>query len=429
MKLLLVHNFHRAFKPSGEDVAYRRERELLQQSEHEVHTFERSTDETAEYSTVDKLRLATDLHFNEQVYDALRQQLQLLRPHLVHVHNTFPLLSSSVFAACQHERVPVVLTLHNHYLFCAGGTCTRDGHPCTLCLTTRNPWHAVRYGCYGDSHLASLPMVHMIRQNWLQGFWERNIDGFITLTQDGRERFFEAGLPPEKVFVKPNFLPDPEQNTAIAAASLAESSDAAPRRAVLFIGRLSEEKGVGVLLEAARRMQASGQAVPIQIVGGGPDLADYRERAASLPHVTFLDQQPQEVCLRMAREALCVVVPSICSETFGLTVIEAFASRTPVVASRLASLAELVDHGRTGLTFETGDARALAEALGHMAHDPQRAAEMGIAARADYEAHYTPANNLRQLLAIYDRVLHAHGAVPSAQRRRFSEVEPSYSKG
>ena len=427
MKLLLVHNFHRAFKPSGEDVAYRRERALLRESEHEVHTYERSTDETSDYDLRDKLRLATNLHFNEAVYDDLRQQLQRLRPDLVHVHNTFPLLSSSVFAACQHEHIPVVLTLHNHYLFCAGGTCTRDGHPCTLCLTTRNPWHAVRYGCYGDSRAASLPVVQMIRQNWLNAFWERNIDGFIALTQDGRARFLEAGLPPERIYVKPNFLLDPEENADIDEVAAEPPTATAPRTSALFIGRLSREKGVDVLLEAARRLQADDIQLPIQIVGGSPNLDAYRQQAADLPQVTFLGQQPQEVCLSMARDALCVVVPSICSETFGLTVIEAFASRTPVVASRLGSLPELVDHERTGLTFDTGDATALADALARLARHPQLAASMGAAARADYEARYTPADNLRQLETIYDHVLSTHGASSTVARTDASpEANPAY---
>lgn len=393
MRVLLVHNFHRAHKPSGEDVAYRRERDLLREAPGlDVHVYERSNDEPTAQGLAGALRAAARLPHDPAVYADLRTRLDSLRPDVVHVHNTFPLLTPAVFAACADAGVPVVHTLHNHYLFCARGTCDRDGRPCTLCLDTRNPWHAVRFGCYNDSRLKSLPVVRMIRRSWLDGSYARDVSGFIALSEDGRARFLRAGLPAERLYVKPHFLPDPG------------APGDAPRAGVLFVGRVTEEKGVRVLLDAAERLHASGARVPVRIVGGSPELEAYRARAAHLPDVSFLGVQPPDACLRLMREAAAVVVPSVCPETFGLTVIEAFASGTPVVASRAGSLVELVEDGLTGRTVTVGDAAALADALADLAAHPERTATMGRAARARYEARYTPEINLTELRSIYERV-------------------------
>lgn len=393
MKVLLVHNFHRAHKPSGEDVAYRRERDLLRAAPGvEVHTYERSNDEPEARGTLGTLRAAALLPHAPDVYEAVRERLRHIQPDLVHVHNTFPLLTSAVFAAAHDADVPTVHTLHNHYLFCARGTCDRDGRACTLCLSTRNPWHAVRYGCYNDSRVKSLPVVRMIRKTWLDGSYARQVTGFIALSEDGRARFLEAGLPPERLYVKPHFLPDPGPPPD------------GPRDGVLFVGRVTAEKGVDVLIAAAARLHAQGVNLPVRIVGDSPTLDRYRAQAAGLPNVSFLGPQSSEACLRLMREATAVVVPSVCPETFGLTVIEAFASGTPVIASQLGSLGELVNDGQTGRTVPPGDAAALADALASLSARPDHAAEMGRAARRQYEARFTPETNLPHLLAIYDRV-------------------------
>lgn len=396
MKVLLVHNFHRAHEPSGEDIAYRRERELLRTASGvDLHTYERSNDEPAARSALGAVRAAVRLPHDPVVYADLRAHLRALRPDLVHVHNTFPLLTPAIFTACYDAGVPAVQTLHNHYLFCARGMCDRDGRLCTLCLDTRNPWHAVRFGCYNGSRLKSLPVARMIQQSWLDGSYVRHTSGYIALSEDGRARFERAGLPPERLHVKPHFLPDPGPPDA-----------AAPREGVLYVGRLTEEKGLHVLLDAAARLPAG---VPVHVVGDGPGLGALR--ASAPPAVTFHGPQPNDVCLRMAREAAVLAVPSVCPETFGLTVIEAYASGTPVVASRLGSLAELVADGVTGRTVAPGDAAALAAALASLTGDAAAARAMGAAARAHYEARYTPEANLAQLLAIYERVLADRPAV------------------
>lgn len=396
MRVLLVHNFHRTSKPSGEDVAYRRERDLLRETGVDLHVYERTTDEAAEFGPADYLYLATHLHFNKRVYRDFRAHLQQVRPDLVHVHNTFPLLSSAIHGACHDLGIPVIQTLHNHYLFCARATCDRDGRPCELCLTTRNPLHAIRFGCYGGSRLANVPMVRMIHFNWIKGYWRDHIDAFIALTQHGRGTFIRAGLPADRLFVKPNFLPDPLPSAAPAA-------DVEPY--AVFIGRLTEEKGIDVLLDAAERL-----TVPIKIVGGSPNADHYERRARALPHVELLGTLPQTECFRLIRQARCLVAPSVCPETFGLTLIEAFAHGVPVVATRLGSFAELVQDGHNGITFPVGDAPALARAIQAFADDAELARRMGDAARISYTERYTPEVNARQLLTIYDAVLAGRAA-------------------
>lgn len=390
MRVLLVHNFHRSNKPSGEDVAYRRERDLLRASAVDLHTYERTNDESADYGVADYLRVARRLPFDRAVYDDVRATLRAVRPDVVHVHNTFPLLTSAVFKACADHGAPVVLTLHNYYLFCAAGTCMRDGAVCRLCLETRHPLHGVRFGCYNGSRVATVPVWRMIRQNWLHGYWRDHIDGFIALTEFGKRTFVEAGLPPERIYVKPHCVPDPGVH-----ASLPEGEGGY----LLFVGRLSPEKGINTLIEAARHLD-----VPVRIAGTGPEQAHVERETSGLAHVEMLGQVSQEQGYDLMRRALALVFPSVGIETFGLSAVEAFASGAPVVASDLGGMREIVAHGEDGLLFEAGNAAALVEAVQRLRRPGERE-RMGRAARRTYEARFTPGQNLEALLSIYERVI------------------------
>lgn len=400
MRVLLVHNFHRSHKPSGEDVAYRRERDLLQASPVELHTYERSNDESAEYGLMDYLRVARKMPFDRAVYDDFLAALRRVRPDVVHVHNTFPLLTSAVFKACSDHGTPVVLTLHNYYLFCAAGTCMRDGAVCRLCMETRNPLHGVRFGCYNGSRLATVPVWNMIRQNWLQGYWRTHIDGFIALTAFGKRIFVEAGLPDERIYVKPHYVPEP---------SVPEAGSGDGSGYLLFVGRLSPEKGIDTLIEAARRID-----VPVKIAGTGPEGARVARAVADLPHVELLGQITHEQAYDLMRRSLGLVFPSVGIETFGLSVVESFACSAPVVATDLGSMPELVAHGENGLLFEAGNAGALVDAVQRLRRPGERD-RMGQAARQTYERRFTAQQNLDLLLSIYESVI-ARRPTPAAHQ-------------
>jgi glycosyltransferase involved in cell wall biosynthesis len=312
------------------------------------------------------------------------------RPDVVHVHNIWYRISPSVYAACREAGVPVVQTLHNFRMFCANALLLRDGRPCEECVGA-TPWRSVRHGCFRGSRLATAPVA---LSEWLhaaRGTWKSAVDRYIALTQFALERFVAAGVPRGRIGVKPNFLADPPSPAGEAGTG------------ALFVGRLTPEKGIPVLLDAAAR--SPHRDFCLEIVGDG-SLRDVVDRAAAQSggRIRVAGVKRRDSCLEAMRRAQFVVVPSVCYENFPLAIVEAFACGTPVLASRLGAMAEIVEDGRTGRLFAPGDAADLASAMAWLTDHPAECAVMGRAARAVFEARYTADMNFATLMSIYRQV-------------------------
>ncbi len=344
MKVLLVHNAYQ--QPGGEDVVFEQEGQMLKHAGHEVVFYRRSNWEVQDYPGLQKISLAKGTLWAS---DSRRDFLQLLRrekPDVVHVHNTFVMISPSIYSACCDEGVPVVQTLHNYRLLCPAATLFRQGKVCEECVGG-SLWPSVKYGCYHDSKSATAVVALMVSSHRLRGTWQREITSYVALTEFSRSKFIEGGLPAEKIFVKPNFVnPDPLSRTG--------DGDYA-----LFVGRLSPEKRVNTVLAAWKRLP---RTIPIWVIGGGPDRAQLEAQAAKdgLTNVQFRGQLPRDQTLAAINNARFLVFSSEWYENFPVTVAEAFACRTPVIASHMGAMKEIISEGRTGLFFAPGDAEDLA---------------------------------------------------------------------
>lgn len=384
MKILLAHNYYRSSAPSGEDAVFRGERALLERAGHEIIPFERHNDDIDESTLRRRSALALNGAWSRQSYDDIAELIRRHRPDVAHFHNTFPLISPSAYAACQDNGVPVVQTLHNYRLICANALLLRDGKPCEACVgTTLLP--ALRYRCYRGSLPATGAIVWMLARNRWNGTYSRLVNRYIALTQFAADRLVAGGLPPDRMIVKPNFL-----NLPRVAAEERESF-------ALYVGRLSEEKGVRTLLDAWRAVRS----VPLKILGDGPlhaELADTVMRHGL--KVELLGQRSKDEVLRLVRQSAFQIVPSEWYEGFPMVILEAYASGTPVVASDIGSLAEIVEHERTGLLFRPGDAEDLARKIEALATSALRL-EYGRAAQAVFEQKYTAERNLSMLMDIY----------------------------
>ena len=303
-------------------------------------------------------------------------------PHVVHVHNTFPLLSPAIYWAAANAQVPVVQTLHNFRLLCAQATFLREGEVCEDCLG-KLPWRGVLRKCYRNSTVQSAALVAMLGLHRTIGTYRHKVNRYIALSQFSKHKFVEGGLPAQKISVKPNFV-----DTGPAGKVL--------RVGGLYVGRLSPEKGLHVLVAALRALPH----LTLNVIGTGPQLPLLRGNS----QIRLLGQQDSESVLRKMCESAFLVMPSIGYEQFPRTLVEAFACGLPVIASRLGPLAELVEDGQTGLLFEPGSTRDLAEKIGFAASKPSVMREMGRNARAEYEAKYTPQRNYQQLMEIYSDV-------------------------
>lgn len=387
MKVLLVHNYYRSHKPSGENVVYEREKSLLEESpEIELLCFERSTDEVAGMSILGKAAFVKNLYFDPKVYHEISSVLQKENPDIVHVHNTFPLISSAVFRACKDQSIPVVQTLHNYRIFCANGACVRDGKACDLCLQSGNLWNGVKYGCYVNSKVASVPMVKMIKKYQDEKVWTEGIDHFIALSEFAKSKFVKAGIPQNRITIKANFCEDKGVNNQPNES----------KKGFLFVGRFSEDKGPHILLQAARE-----ENVPVQLIGDGPLLEQLKKEYEQSEHIQFLGTKSHDEVFQAMDRSIALVLPSLCFEGFPLTIAEAFSRSLPVIASDIGSISELIERGVTGAKFEAGNSAQLAKILKDGAENPLPYFDMGINARKEYERKLSPEATLPQLLSIY----------------------------
>jgi glycosyltransferase involved in cell wall biosynthesis len=389
MKILLVHNTYQ--EQGGEDVVFWQERDLLNAAGHQVLEYQRFNHEIREYSTVQRISLIGRTVWAADSHREFKALLRTHKPDVVHVHNTFPLISPSIYWACRSERVPVVQTLHNYRLLCAGANFIRDGKPCEDCITGKF-WQGVVHGCYRGSRVQTAPVALMLTVHHAGRTWTRMVDRYIVLTAFARSRFVNAGFPAEKFTIKPNCVdPDPGKRTNQGSYAL-------------FVGRVSQEKGAHTLLKAWRQLPPT---FPLRVVGDGPLSEQLKSEAASnnLSNVTFMGRLPRKQVIEAMKDARFVIFPSELYENLPLTIIEAFACGVPVIASRLGAMQEIVEDGRTGILVQPGNADDLARAVTRAWQEPAYMRQLGEGARTEYETKYTASANYRQLIEIYEQVI------------------------
>lgn len=390
-RVLQVHNRYQ--RRGGEDAVVEAEADLLRRHGHAVERYERHNDEVP---TLSAARLALDSCWSTRTRRDLQAAAASFGPDLVHVHNTFPLISPSIYSAARELRLPVLQTLHNFRLLCPQGTLWRDGSPCTDCVG-HVPWRAVRHACYRGSVAGSAVLATMLQGHRLRGTWQHDVTLYLALNPWCAEAFVRGGLPAARMRIKPHFidLPPPPEG---------------PRAGLLWVGRLSPEKGTALLAAAAARRPAG--SAPIRVLGDGPE----RERLQGQPGLHLLGEQPAHEVVRAMQGAAALVLPSLCAETFSRTLVEAFACGLPVIASREGALPDLVDHDRTGWLFDARGpdaAQRLADCLQQAEARPEDLRRMGRAARQHQQQHWTGNVNHRLLQAVYQEALALHrGATP-----------------
>lgn len=386
MKLLLVHNYYQ--QPGGEDQVFADEFQLLKDQGHAVEQYQVHNDAIGRQGS---LRTALNTVWNTHSAREIARLVKERQVGLVHFHNTFPLLSPSVYRAARQAGAAVVQTLHNFRLTCAAATLLRQGKVCESCVGSWLPWAGVAHRCYRGSLGASAALTAMLMANRWWGTYRHQVDAYIALTPFAKAKFQQAGLPAGKLYVKPNFIARPPSETP--QSQLREA-----RPTVLFVGRLSPEKGIGKLLDAWKHVQANAT---LRIVGDGPDLAKAQEAAKVDPRIVCEGWQPKDRVAEAMQMASLLVMPSLWYEGFPKTLIEAMIQGTPVLVSNLGSLADIVTNQVNGWTVNPEDKLTLATAINTALAQPDQLREIGLAGRKTCLERYTAATNYGQLLQIY----------------------------
>jgi glycosyltransferase involved in cell wall biosynthesis len=395
--VLILHNRYR--EAGGEDAVVEAERELLEANGHRVALVTVDNARIPEVSSATRaIRLAAGTVWSPAAVSLVRHAIEHRRPDVLHVHNFLPLLSPAVHRTARASGVAVVQTLHNYRLVCPAGTLFRDGRPCEDCLGRPVAWPAVVHACYRSSRPQSAVVAAMLATHRVLGTWHDKVDLYLAVSGFLRDRIVAGGYPADRILVKGNFVPDPR----LLGQSSDANGEAAERSGMLFVGRLSLEKGIDRVVE---RWGAIPDAPDLRVAGAGPLEPLVREAAARNARIRFVGRlEPQAVRHAMATSD-ALVFASRWYEGQPMTILEAFAAGLPVIAPRIGSIPELVEDGRTGILFDAEEPGALAEAVMRAMADPVRLRTMGTEARARYERFHTPAANYRQLLDAYERAL------------------------
>lgn len=387
MKILFVHNRYQ--QAGGEDNVVTAEIKLLSAYGHMVELW--SVDNKDLSSGLrGKITTALNTAYSADSKAIALAKLDSFKPDVVHVHNFFPQISPSIYDACLEKNIPVVQTLHNYRLICPGAMLMRQGKICEQCITG-SPYQAVLHSCYRGSKLGSLVVAKMVATHRKQGTWQHKVTRFIALTEFAKAKFIQAGFPADKITVKANFVTDPLINTS--------HPNQAPSPAfALFVGRLSEEKGLKTLLQAWSTLN---NPPLLKVAGAGPLAALLKGQHNIEP----LGLQSPEAISDLMQQAAFLLLPSEWYEGFPLVLVEALAHGLPVIASNLGSMADIITDGETGLLFEPGNAQALANKVHYLLAHPQLMQNLGTTARQTYLARFTAEKNEQQLLSIYQQAI------------------------
>jgi glycosyltransferase involved in cell wall biosynthesis len=377
--ILQVHNPYRL--KGGEDTVVAADARILRSAGHTVTQY-MVPNPTKGLET--GMRLGLSL-WNPAAGRRFRRQLEVAKPDIVHIHNTWFSLTPSVAYEARRAGVPVVMTLHNYRLSCATGQFFRNGSECTDCLRG-SAFNGLLHRCYQHSFTASAFAAANTGIHRQLDTWNKNVDRFICLSEFAKALFVEAGIPEEKLHVRHNCVADPGERPAPASKS----------RQLAYIGRLSGEKGVRGLLEAWRLARVEG--VELLVVGDGPE----REalKAMRVPGVLVTGPVDHRAVLETLCSVRCLLLPSLWFEGEPMIVVEALAAGTPVLASNLGGIPELLGHGSAGWLTKARDVGAWRSSLQNLSHNADVDAK-SRAARDRYLARHTPSAGLKSLVDIY----------------------------
>ncbi|MGD0060331.1 MAG: glycosyltransferase family 4 protein [Verrucomicrobiia bacterium] len=386
MRILLVHNRYRI--AGGEDTVLYAEKSMLEERGHDVALLEGDNMEIS--GALGQLKTGAGAIYSRHGKRRVAVELARFHPDVMHVHNFFPLFSPSVYSAAHEAGVAVVQTLHNYRLVCPNALFFRNGHVCEDCLGSAFPLPGVIHACYRGSRLATAPVAAMLAVHRALGTWRDGVDAYIALTEFSRQKLAAGGLPADRTYVKPNFVhPTPTVGNGEGGYAL-------------FVGRLSEEKGISTLLAAWKQLAAE---IPLKIVGDGPLADTVKSALKQTSSIEWLGQVSREQVATLMQRASLLIFPSIWYEGFPMSIVEAFAVGLPVVASNLGSMSTLVRHQETGLHFRAADVDDLVAKVRWARSYPVEIQEMRRAVRREFEAKYTADRNHDMLLNIYQTAM------------------------
>lgn len=386
LRVLFIHNYYRSTAPSGENSVVAAQQSALRRSGVEVAEYSRSSDSIDSFGPSSKLDLPLRPIVSFRDLAPLRARILEFRPHVVHLHNPYPLISPMAIRVAKTFSLPVVQSVHNYRFRCVNGLYFRAGRSCRDCSKRRFPWPAIAHACYRHSSPQSAVMAASLAAH--HGTWQL-IDRYLPVSHFVATELRAAGIPQDKIAIVPNATEDPGPPRPLGSG-------------LVYAGRLEAQKGISLLLEAWRHPNRRVKS-QLTIAGDGPDRLAVKSAAASDPSITYVGPLSQEEMGHALDSCAAQVIPSLCFEAFSLAAIEAFARGRPVVATNTGALTDLVTP-LVGWTCQNSDPAELAATISRALSDRHALERRGSAARSLYEASYTPQSSAQALLNVYKQL-------------------------
>lgn len=357
MKVLLVHNDYGKY--SGEEAVVDKMAVVFAGLGYDVAQL-RMTTAGARESLTGKMRGFVSGIYCPSGVKAMRKALRDEKPDVVNIHNLYPFISPAALRECKKAGVPVVMTIHNYRLICPTGLFMRNGGPCEQCLKRGNEWGCVRYNCENSLlksvGYAARNAVARLRRHYLDC-----VDIFACITDFQRRKLIQAGFPADKIVVIPNSANLPDNAETRTDGSY-----------IAFCGRLSHEKGVDIIIEAARQ----NPEIPFRLAGAARD----ESLIANLPpNIELTGYLSGHALSDFYADARFFVMASRCYEGFAMAILEAAAYSKPMIAPDHGGFSEIIGHGSDaiGILTRPGDADSLSTAVRNLWNNPQEYARLG----------------------------------------------------
>lgn len=393
MKILIIHNFHRKGSASGDDQVFKSESALLEAHGHKVLRYTVSNDEFDNVGIFGKLSSALGMLWSFKNYKSVQSIIKNEKPDIVHVHTFFPLLSPSILYAAKRAGVRVVATLHDTRFICPCATSLRGTELCNEC-GDGNYFRMCKYGCFKNSKIQSLIVAFIFKYHRIRKSFYKQIDKYICLNENQIDLLVATGFDREKIVKKYNFVPDAEANLQpIQVKDI-------PDRYVVFYGRIGEEKGIRILMNLWNKISD----IPLVIMGGGPLENEVAQWAEKKENVYYLGYTEHNKCLSIVKGSEFVVFPSIWYEGCSMVEIESESLGKALIATDLGFSSEAIKNGKNGYKVSLNDEDGFVDRIKKLWNDPMLCQKMGQNAREDYELHYLPDDNYKQLIKIYETV-------------------------
>ena len=390
-KVLIVHNYYQI--PGGEDTVVENEKELLLDNGHQVVLYTRHNNEIKSRGILGKLMLPLDSIFSIKTYKEVKEIIKKEKIDIVHVHNTLPLVSPSVYYAAINNKVPVVQSVHNFRMLCPGATFTKENKICEDCVD-KGLICAVKNKCYRGSLVQSIVSVATLVFHRLIGTY-RKVSGYIALTEFNKNKL-KTLISEEKIYVKPNFI-NKNKDTLIRGSY---------KDYFLFLGRIDELKGINLLIETWRGIDDS----KLKVVGTGPleeNIKEYIDRN-SINNVELLGFKKKEDVMKLIKNAKALIVPSQWYEGFPMTIVESLSLGIPIIAGDIGNMATIIKNGYNGLLFKYDDKNELKEKILEIDSDIMLLEHLRNGALETYNKKYNEDINYKLLKSIYDECSRRH---------------------